>query len=202
MIRRAARGSVASPRSGFVKSPATDEGFQFGQGLGGVLPLDMDGQFAAGAGGQHHQRQHALATHLLTVFFHQNVAAKLIRSFDKQGGRPGVETQLVSNPKIFFHGGHRLNSLLRAHLHNSLIKRISVHCQISLSPVAIPVSRWELEMRRAAPFASPLTGRRGSGTVLVHDAGNEDDGEKLFGRSVVGGGDVARIGSGTDGRGR
>ena len=63
-----------------VKLPQ-DQGFEFGQDGGGVVALDVEGDFAAGAGGQHHQAHDALAVDLFAVLFHKDVAGVAIGDF-------------------------------------------------------------------------------------------------------------------------
>ena len=60
-------------------------------------PLDVQGQFAAGAGGEHHQAHDALAVDFFAVLFHEDVAGKPVGGLDEQGGGPGVDAQLVDD---------------------------------------------------------------------------------------------------------
>ncbi len=76
---------------------AVDEGFEFGERLVGVVALGVDGDSAAGVGGQHHQAHDALAVDLFAVLFHEDVAAKAVGGFDEHGRRPGVDARLVGD---------------------------------------------------------------------------------------------------------
>jgi hypothetical protein len=79
------------------------------------MALGIDGDFAAGPGGQHHQAHNAFAVHLLAVLFHEDVATKAIGGFDKHGGGPGMNAQLVRDLKIFGHYSTAIGYHLRAH---------------------------------------------------------------------------------------
>ena len=60
--------------------------FEFGERLGSIVAFGVDGQFAARAGGQHHQAHDALAVDLLAVFLDKDVAVKAVGGLDKHGG--------------------------------------------------------------------------------------------------------------------
>jgi hypothetical protein len=89
--------------SGFVEF-ASHEGFDFIESLMAILAFTGDLQFAAGTGGQHHQPHNALAVDLLAVLIDQDIAGEAIDEFDKEGGRAGMDAQLVDHNKFALRG--------------------------------------------------------------------------------------------------
>src|ERR1700761_7687642 len=77
-----------------VKLPL-DERFEFGDGLRAVGAADMEDNFAAGAGRQHHQAHNAFAVDFFAVLFHENIARELVRGLHKKRRRPGMDAQLI-----------------------------------------------------------------------------------------------------------
>src|SRR5207249_5189309 len=86
----------------FIELPP-DEGFELGQRLGSIVAVRVDGQFTAGAGGQHHQTHDALAVDLLAILFHKDLAIKPTGGFDKESCWPGMNAQLVGHQKVLRH---------------------------------------------------------------------------------------------------
>src|SRR6266404_5108956 len=87
---------------------AANKVFQLGEGLGGVVAVGVDSEFAAGTGGQHHQAHDALAVDLVAVFFDEDFATEPAGNFDEHGGGPGVDAEFVGNQKL---SGHYQNSI-------------------------------------------------------------------------------------------
>src|ERR1039458_8095308 len=104
------------PIQSFFIKLAFDEDFDFGQGLLRIMTVGVNGDFAPGPGGQHHKAHNALPVDPLAVLFHEDVAAKAIGGFDKHGGRPGVDAQLIRDMKIFCHYGTAFRHCFCAHL--------------------------------------------------------------------------------------
>src|ERR1035437_1677084 len=101
----------------FLIKLALDEGFEFGDGGVGVHTFDVQGDFAAGAGGEHHQAHDALAVDFFAVLFHEYVAAEARGNFNKHGRRPGVDARLVGDGEflgeklgVSFFGAHYFDS--------------------------------------------------------------------------------------------
>ena len=65
--------------------------------------LRMNGEFAAGPGGEHHQAHDAFAVHLFTIFLDENLAIKAIGGLDEQSGGTGVNAEFVRDLKMFRH---------------------------------------------------------------------------------------------------
>ena len=61
----------------------------------GVRAFDVQGEFAAGAGGEHHQAHDAFAVDLFAVFFHKDVARKPVGGLDEERGGPRMNAELV-----------------------------------------------------------------------------------------------------------
>ena len=74
-----------------------DQGFDFGDGLLGIRAAGVQGHFAAGTEGEHHQSHDAFAVDFFAVLFHENLGRKAVGSLDEQSGGPGVDAQLVGN---------------------------------------------------------------------------------------------------------
>lgn len=49
---------------------------------------------------EHHEPHNAFAIDFLAVFLDSDVRGEFTRSFDKLGGRPGVDAKLVSNSEF------------------------------------------------------------------------------------------------------
>ena len=81
----------------FLVELALDESFDFHERFGGVGTDGVNGQFAAGTGGEHHQTHDAFAIDLFAIFLHENIAGKPARGFDKHGRRPGMNARFVGD---------------------------------------------------------------------------------------------------------
>src|SRR5579884_4055212 len=68
-------GTAALRRLFFVKLPV-EQLLQFRDGGRGVMTFGMDGEAAAGTGGEHHQAHDALAVDLFAVLLDEDVAMK------------------------------------------------------------------------------------------------------------------------------
>ena len=87
----------------FLVELAVHEVFQFADGGVGVCAFDVESDFAAGAGCEHHQTHDALAVNLFTVLFNEDITGESIRGFNEHSRRPGMNAQLVRNQQIFGH---------------------------------------------------------------------------------------------------
>ena len=92
--------SQQSLKSILVELPL-EQTLQFGNGLSRVRAFGVDGQSAAGPGGQHHQAHDALAVDGFAVLFHEDVSLEAIGGLDKHCRWPGVDAQLVLNRQFF-----------------------------------------------------------------------------------------------------
>lgn len=86
----------------------------------GVLAIGMDGEFAARAGGQHHQAHDAFAVHLLAILLDEDIAGEPVCSLDEHGGGPGVDAQLVHDGEFLGQGSVCIRKSLCAHQIGSL----------------------------------------------------------------------------------
>ena len=84
----------------FLVKLSLDEGFDFSDGLSGVCAANVQDQFTAGAGGEHHQAHDAFAVDFFTVLFNKNFSRKPISGFHKESSGPGVNAQLVNDDKF------------------------------------------------------------------------------------------------------
>jgi hypothetical protein len=89
--------NFGSPFDLFLVKLSPDEGFEFGNGLLCVRAANIQGQFAAGAGGEHHQAHDAFAIDFFTVLFDVNFGHKPVGGLHKESGGPGVNAQLVDD---------------------------------------------------------------------------------------------------------
>ena len=83
---------------------ALDEGLDLHEGLLGVGAAGVDGEFAAGAGGEHHEADDAFAVDFFAVLFHKDFRGELVGGFDKTGGGPGVDALLVQDRQLLAEG--------------------------------------------------------------------------------------------------
>jgi hypothetical protein len=88
--------------SGFFKL-GFEEGFEFGEGLGGVVAVGVNGQSAARTGGEHHETHDAFAVHFFAILLDEDVAGKTVGGFDEHGSRTGVDSQFVGDNEVFCH---------------------------------------------------------------------------------------------------
>src|ERR1043166_7271222 len=79
------------------------------EGLGRIVAVSVNGQFASRAGGEHHQTHNALAIDFLTVLLDKNIAPKAIGYFDKGGGRPCMNAQFICHQKVLCHYGTNIS---------------------------------------------------------------------------------------------
>src|SRR6185437_13129363 len=95
---------------------AMEKVFQFGDGGGGVVAFGVDGQFAAGTRGEHHQAHDAFAVHLFAILLDEDVATETVGDLDEHRGGTRVDAQLVGNKKLFSHQRSALRHFLCAHV--------------------------------------------------------------------------------------
>ncbi|MPN41521.1 hypothetical protein SDC9_189073 [bioreactor metagenome] len=63
----------------------------------------MHSDFAAGAGGEHHEPHNAFAINGFPILLNENIAAEAIGCFDKKRRRPGMNPELVRDREVFCH---------------------------------------------------------------------------------------------------
>ena len=89
---------LKSKTRSFLVKLAFDERFNLGDGLGRIVAVGMDGEFAAGAGGEHHQSHYAFAVDFFAVLFHEDVAREPVGGLDEECGGPGMDARACSRP--------------------------------------------------------------------------------------------------------
>ena len=74
---------------------AADKGFEFGEGLGGIAAVSVNGELCARTGSKHHETHDTFAVNSFAVFFDIDFAVKTIGGFDKHGGGARVDAKFV-----------------------------------------------------------------------------------------------------------
>jgi hypothetical protein len=97
MMQMSSLRNFGGPFDLFLVKLSLDEGFDFSNGLLRVVTANVQDQFAAGAGGEHHQSHDAFAIDFFTVLFNKNFGRKSVGSLHKESGGPGVNAQLVDD---------------------------------------------------------------------------------------------------------
>ena len=107
-----------------------------------VFTIGVNADFAAGAGGQHHQAHDALAVDRLAVLLDEHFAVKEVGRLDEQGGGPGVDAQLVHHDQFLFDLGGGVSRLVcRTH---------AVSWTLAQPRAARPIIFQDVRLRRAA----------------------------------------------------
>src|SRR5437867_4074517 len=76
---------------------AADERFQLIKGLRRILAVSMDGEFAAGSGGEHHQSHDALPVDLVAILLDEDFAIEAVGGLDEHSCGPGMDAKFVGN---------------------------------------------------------------------------------------------------------